>query len=68
LDAFLLAAKADLASAKEWLSRLEQITDDAVLGIFAGFPADQITEIAAEFAVRLLRINRDRLLHAGQQL
>lgn len=68
LGAFLLAGRADLASARAWLDRLEQITDENVMAVFAAIPSDHITEIAAEFAMTLLRINRRRLLEIRAQL
>jgi hypothetical protein len=62
LAAFTEAAKSDPAAAAYWLDRLRQTTIADYEGLFQKIPPDLITVPASQFALRMLEINRERLL------
>ena len=70
IEAFRRAAKQDSRAAKAWLDRLNLITDDSVNNIFQNIPCDQIriTDLAIQFAVQLMLINKTRLFSIGEEL
>lgn len=64
LAAFQDAAKLIPEAGKYWLRRLEATNFADYQRIFENVPATEITEPARDFALRMLGINRDRLLHS----
>ena len=62
LGAFLEAGRISRGSAQYWLSRLANITHDQFQEVFRSIPSTEITEPAVSFALRILEINRLRLL------
>lgn len=51
------------SAASFWLQRLANITSEDVASCFSQVPPDWLSQSSSDFAQRLLRINRDRLLH-----
>jgi len=61
----LLAAKRP-ESAKVWLQRLQDITPQQCQNVFNRLPQSEISETAIEFAMKLLELNKKRLLETSQ--
>lgn len=70
VEAFKRAARQDSKAAKAWLNRLNMITDRNINDIFHSIPKDKIriSDLAIEFAVRLLLENKKRLISIGEVL
>lgn len=64
LEAFKEAATHDLQAADYWCERLSRVTVDAYREIFDKIPRSEITDMAKQFAIRMLEINSRRLLEA----
>jgi HipA-like C-terminal domain len=62
LDAFREAGKIRPVAARSWLKRLAEVSSQEVQGFFAQVPHDRITPVAIEFALKILELNRQRLL------
>jgi hypothetical protein len=62
LDVFKEAAKLRPVAAKAWLDRLAQISENNVNDIFDQIPVDRIFDAARRFAMKMLELNRHRLL------
>jgi len=68
IDAFLSAAQHKPAAARHWLAELDAITEAEIAMIMRNVPPERISDMAIEFATRLILINRNRLLKAGEDL
>jgi len=62
LDAFREAGKVRQRAARAWLDSLARLSLQDVKIIFDQIPRDRISEVAIEFALRMLELNRQRLL------
>lgn len=62
IDAFVAASHECPEASKLWLKSLENVTLTEVSEVFARVPDERISGMAAEFALRILEINRARLL------
>lgn len=62
LDVFKEASKLRPLAAKAWLDRLAQISENNVNDIFDQIPVDRISDAARRFAMKMLELNRQRLL------
>lgn len=62
LDVFKEASKLRPLAAKSWLDRLAQISENDVNDIFDQIPVDRISDAARRFAMKMLELNRQRLL------
>ena len=62
IDAFQAASLQNPDASKIWLEQLENVTIDDVKEIFERIPEKLISEVSKEFAIRMLEINRQRLL------
>lgn len=62
IDAFNEAAKKNIEAARFWLERLEEITSKDIIHIFHKLPKEEISEVAIEFAQKMLDLNQERLL------
>ena len=62
IEAFQAASSHNPNASKIWLERLENVTINAVREVFERIPEQLISDAAKEFAIRLLEINRARLL------
>lgn len=62
LSAFVLAAKFSPSAAKAWLRQLQLTSSGDIRNIFEKVPTQLISEVAIEFAVEMLKLNRKRLL------
>jgi hypothetical protein len=49
-------------ASQEWLSRLEEISDQQINLILQAFPADRLSEVASDFVKKILLTNKERLL------
>lgn len=67
IDVFFLAQKKRPEAARYWLNRLELITQRDCKNIFRKIPSTEIDRIAIQFALKLLEINKNRLL-AGETM
>jgi len=62
LDAFWQIATKRPESAKLWLQRLSDISPEQCQNVFNKIPPSEISEMAIEFAMKLLELNKKRLL------
>ena len=62
LDVFKEASKFRPLATKSWLDRLAQISENHVSDIFDQIPVDRISDAARSFAMKMLELNRQRLL------
>jgi hypothetical protein len=62
LDAFRKAGKVRQKAANTWLESLERLSLQDAKIIFDQIPRDRISEVAIEFALKMLELNRQRLL------
>lgn len=67
-DAFLILAKKNKKSANFWIGQLENITDDSLEKIFDSVPNNLISCAAVEFAVSIIKENKNRLMKAREKL
>ncbi len=68
LDAFSLAASCSPNGAKAWIEQLNKISTEQIKDVFQQFPDGWITEPTIEFALKILKVNRTRLLSLQGQL
>lgn len=61
IDAFRAAVTRSPSGGAAWLTRLESVGEDDIRAIFERMPTGWITDFSAEFAVRLLVLNKSRL-------
>jgi hypothetical protein len=62
LDAFQQFAIKRPAAARFWLQRLSDITLEQCQTVFMNIPKTEISDIAIEFSMKLLELNKMRLL------
>ncbi len=62
IEAFQAASSHNPNATKIWLEKLENVTIDDITEIFERIPEQRISEVSKDFAIRLLEINRQRLL------
>lgn len=62
IDAFRVASSLNPQASKIWLKKLENVTIDSIKEVFERIPESRISETSKEFAIRMLEINRQRLL------
>ena len=62
LKAFQAASSQNPQASKIWLEKLENVTIDVVREVFERIPEERISELSKEFAIKMLEINRQRLL------
>jgi hypothetical protein len=62
IDAFQAASTHNPQASKIWLDKLESVTIEKIKEVFERLPGERATDTAKEFAIRLLEINRRRLL------
>ena len=62
LAAFQEAGKLNPKAADTWLARLKIVSSEDIALIFGQVPPDRITQVASQFAQRMLELNRQRLL------
>jgi len=63
LEVFREAARQRQEAGRAWLDRLAQIPDNTISGLFEQIPPDRITPAGKQFAMRMLEVNRTRLLN-----
>jgi hypothetical protein len=68
IDAFVRAAQHSPLAARFWIGRLDAITEAEVATMMSSVPPERISDTAVEFAVRLILINKNRLIEAGKDL
>jgi len=68
LEVFRKAAIRYPKAAKTWLSQLEHISVDEVNDLFRRIPPERISSIASEFALKMLEINKRRLMELRSEL
>ncbi|GAB4300647.1 MAG: hypothetical protein Fur0025_40410 [Oscillatoriaceae cyanobacterium] len=68
LDAFREAAKRHTDAARVWLKILENIASNELTSMFNRLPQERISEPAINFALEVLKINRNRLLELLEEL
>lgn len=61
-DAFARIARRDPTCANAWLERLGDVSHSVVRDVFDRIPDDRISSIAIEFALKILELNKDRML------
>ena len=65
LEVFKEASKLRPQAGRAWLERVSQISDNDVNAIFDQIPIDRISDAAKNFAMKMLELNRKRLLELG---
>lgn len=68
LDAFLEGAHFRPAAARAWMNRLNAIPVDQMEKIFAQFPPGEISQVAVDFSLEMLKLNKARLLSSIENL
>ncbi len=68
VEAFHEAGKVRPRAANAWLQRLAAVSAYDVQQLFAKIPNDRITPVAVEFALKMLALNRQRLLALHEAL
>jgi len=63
-EAFFAAAAREHSSRELWLDRLRHIPEDSLAKMVEGIPEERMSKHAVDFAKRMLRSNRSRLLDA----
>lgn len=62
LEAFVEIAKMRPAAARHWLHRLDATDLNVVDAVFRAIPPTEISDVARRFALKMIEINRQRLL------
>ncbi|XCN72714.1 MAG: hypothetical protein Q3M24_20875 [Candidatus Electrothrix aestuarii] len=65
LDTFVQAAQKSPHAAEVWLAQLRAVKQDNCRLIFNSFPDGYISSFGKDFALSLLRHNRERLLNSA---
>ena len=66
IGAFQAASSHNPQASKIWLEKLDSVTIKEIKAVFERLPEERATDTAKEFAIRLLEINRQRLLKLKQ--
>jgi len=67
-DAFSIASRVEPTAAKSWLERLERISIKDIKLVFENIPTRLISDIAIDFAIKMIELNRERLLQLKEVL
>lgn len=62
IDTFREGGKMRPGAAKYWLGNIERVSSQEVQLLFEKVPPERITDVAIEFALKMLDLNRQRLL------
>lgn len=65
LDAYKEAARLRTDAASYWISKLASLSFDDIEAIFNNIPSSEMSDLAREFAMKMLKINIERLLNCG---
>jgi len=68
LEAFKSSAHHRPAAGKAWIKRLDAIAFNQIEKIFTEFPAGEISPVAVEFSLKMLKLNKARLLSSFENL
>lgn len=68
LDAFIDAARLRKVAAQYWLEKLARVQFSDFEEILSSIPANEMSEQAKEFALKMLQVNTKRLLTYGENL
>jgi hypothetical protein len=68
VDSFTEIANRYPKAASAWLERLSNINPDNVRDIFSKVPKNLITRVAIDFSLKILELNKARLLSIGEDL
>lgn len=68
LDAFKDAARVRPAAGLEWLARLERVRECDIDEVVSRLPAERMSAVSAEFALRFLKYTRAQLLRLREGL
>jgi hypothetical protein len=68
IDAVKLCAKENKTSTIFWLNKIDSLDIDDVIDIFEKIPKELISEISIEFAIKMLEINKKRLMQLKKEL
>jgi len=63
-----LCAKLNKKATVYWLEKINKLNIDDIMNVFARVPKDLISEISIEFALRMLKENKKRLLKLKEEL
>jgi hypothetical protein len=67
LDLFIKAAAKSPDAAKIWLNQLQQVSEEACQSLFEQLPDGEITPLAKQFAIKMLELNKQRLLETQKE-
>ncbi len=68
IDAVKLCAKENKDSTMYWLNKIDNLRIQDVLDIFRKIPKELISKISIEFAIKMLEINKKRLMQLKKEL
>ena len=68
LEAFKLACADNPTAAKAWLRKLSDVSLEAVYNVLSRVPPERMTPTSVEFAMKMLELNRTRLLQLQEHL
>lgn len=63
LEAFIAAGKSDIKAANSWLEKIDSISEKQTSDILSQIPDTEISDVAKEFAYRMLCLNRTRIFN-----
>ncbi|MEW8092566.1 MAG: hypothetical protein AB2784_23415 [Candidatus Thiodiazotropha endolucinida] len=67
LELFVKAAEKSPDAAKIWVDQLKQVSVKAYQRLFEQLPDGEITPLAKQFAIKMLELNKQRLLETQKQ-
>jgi len=62
VEAFEIASQFNPEASRFWLEKLDNVTMEMVASVFGRLPSGRISDESTQFAMRVLEINRQRLL------
>lgn len=68
LETFRLACADNQTAAKAWLRKLSDVSTEAVYNVLDRVPPERMTPTSVEFAMKMLELNRTRLLQLQEHL
>lgn len=68
LDAFIQAGKTRPKAAAFWLEKLHGLPSEGINSLVIQIPESEISEVAIQFSIEMLRLNRERLLATEEKI
>jgi hypothetical protein len=68
VEAFIQAGRARPRAAVFWLEKLQELSNEEIRNIIIQIPKSEISELAIQFSMEMLKLNRERLLATGEKI